>query len=243
MPLSFVQLNIETDKHLEKIRPLLASRRPDVVCLQELFEDDIPFFEELLGATCFFVRMKHYTRESRGLGVEGLGIFSRYPMLSTASYQFGGIVGEAPEYDNSSPEAKHETERFMLAVAEIEKDGEAFRIGTTHFPVTRHGEADDLQRAALARFLAITENLGEFVVTGDFNAPRGREVFTALAERFRDNVPAIYATSIDGSIHRAGALPYMVDGVFSTEGYDVSAVEMICGVSDHCALAGTIAKA
>lgn len=241
MPLSFVQLNIETDKHLEKIRPLLESRMPEVVCLQELFEDDIPFFEQLLGASCFFVPMK-LTSRPRGLCVEGVGIFSRFPMRSTEFHQFGGNEGDLMEYDNTSPETKHDTERFVLALAEIEKEGEVFRIGTTHFPVTRGGEADDLQRAALARFLAITEDLREFVVTGDFNAPRRREVFTVLAERFTDNVPEEYLTSIDGSLHRAGALPYMVDGVFSTKGYRVSDVEMICGVSDHCALAGVIQK-
>jgi len=43
-------------------------------------------------------------------------------------------------------------------------------------------------------------------------------------------------------LHRAGPLPYMVDGVFSTGEYGVSKVRLHQGVSDHCAITCTIGR-
>src|SRR3569623_473248 len=112
----------------------------------------------------------------------------------------------------------------MLAMADIERDGEMFRIATTHFPVTAHGEATDFQREDMKNLLSLLEKEGEFVLTGDFNAPRGGEIFAELASRYKDNIPPTITTSIDGMLHRAGQLPHMVDGIFSTPGYLVSNV-------------------
>ena len=80
------------------------------------------------------------------------------------------------------------------------------------------------------------------MLCGDFNAPRGGEIFGLLAQKYKDNVPQKYTTSIDGILHRAGPLPFMVDGLFSTPGYTVSHVEMVCGISDHCALIANVAS-
>ena len=44
-----VSLNIERRKHLNRILPFLQEYKPDVVCMQELFEKDVPYFEQALG--------------------------------------------------------------------------------------------------------------------------------------------------------------------------------------------------
>jgi hypothetical protein len=48
-------------------------------------------------------------------------------------------------------------------------------------------------------------------------------------------------TSIDPKLHRAGALQLMVDGLFTTPGYEASDVMLHTGVSDHCAITARIA--
>ncbi len=238
--LSLVSLNIERDKHLDLVIPFLKERNADVVCLQELFDADIPRIEEALGARCFFLAQNRYPSE-RGAVAEGVGIFTRFPVLDARSLRYAGNEGALALFkEGGTTEEKSATQLYALAFATIEKDGERFKLATTHFPWTENGEADDLQREAVARMLDLMAGEGELILCGDFNAPRGREIFSAIAEKYKDNVPVRYATSIDGSLHRAGPLPYMVDGLFSTPGYAVSDVEMICGISDHCALAAGI---
>ena len=78
------------------------------------------------------------------------------------------------------------------------------------------------------------------VLCGDFNAPRGGEIFTRLATQSRDNVPSHYVTSIDPKLHRAGPLQLMVDGLFSTDGYRLSEVVLHNGVSDHCTITAVV---
>ncbi len=130
----------------------------------------------------------------------------------------------------------------MLAFCEVEKEGTVFKIYNTHFTWTADGEPDDLQRNDMQSMLRILKAAGEFILCGDFNVPRGGELFGLLAEHYKDNVPPHYTTSIDGDLHRRGQLNRMVDGMFSTPGYVVSDFEMVSGVSDHRALVATVSK-
>ena len=233
MALKLISLNIEGRNHLDLVIPFLQTAAPDVVCLMELYEMDLERFRSALGAEIFFVPMN--TREH---GVFGVGILSKFPLTQTEAARYGG-AHELQEFDNRNAEAAHATTRFSLISAEVEKEGELFRICTTHFPVTKEAQATDFQREDMRALLALLKEKEEFVVCGDFNAPRGDEIFGMLTQHYRDNVPARYTSSIDGRLHRAGPLPYMVDGFFTTPRYTAS-VEMVCGVSDHCALVGEV---
>jgi len=242
--LRIVQLNTERSNHLARIRPFLEDTQPDVVCLQEFPEPHIAEFEKLLGAESVFIPMTQYTD---GV-VQGLCLFSRYPVKNKYVERYGGSTDEVPEFDDTSFESIHATVRFSLMACDIETEGEAYHIGTTHFPVTDRGEATDYQRTDMQALLALLRDQGELVFSGDFNAPRGGEIFSTLADRYTDNVPPKYKTSIDLDLHRAGKehaerlSTKMVDGIFSTSGYRVSDVEMTCGVSDHCALVAKVEK-
>ncbi|MBU1500459.1 endonuclease/exonuclease/phosphatase family protein [Patescibacteria group bacterium] len=241
MSLTFAHINIERHRHLARIEPFLRERAPDVVCMQEVFESDIPFFREVLDAECFFVPMTLYPWQE-GTTPEGVALFSRTGFLSTAFHQLGGWEGELTTYLDGTPVEKNETQRYVLATADIEHEGAVYRFGTTHFPVTDKGEMNEIQEGVLKKFLETTDLFTECVISGDFNAPRGREVFSRISEKFIDNVPLQYGSSIDGSLHRAGPIPFMVDGLFSRGGYAVRDVEMVCGVSDHCALVAQVEK-
>jgi endonuclease/exonuclease/phosphatase family metal-dependent hydrolase len=99
----------------------------------------------------------------------------------------------------------------------------------------------DFQRGACDRLLELLDDRS-LVLCGDFNAPRGKEIFSRLAAHWTDHVPLAHTTSLDPVLHRAGALQLMVDGIFSTPDYDVSGVRLHQGVSDHCAITARIGK-
>jgi len=243
MSLSFATVNIEREKHIPRVVAFLKRTQPDVACIQELFESDIPVLKEAFGAGhVFFAPMCWYKTVDGKRALEGVGILSRYPLSAEAIHQYAGNQGEITDFIEGTLEEKSATQKYVIAIADVEHPDGLMRIGTTHFPWTPNGEAEPIQRASLVSLLSVTDTLGEFVLCGDFNAPRGKEIFSGLAERLKDNVPLKYESSIDGELHRAGPLPYMVDGVFSTPGYQVHDVEMVSGVSDHCAFTCLIDK-
>jgi endonuclease/exonuclease/phosphatase family metal-dependent hydrolase len=95
--------------------------------------------------------------------------------------------------------------------------------------------------------MACLQSEKDFALCGDFNAPRGGEIFTTLASHYTDNIPSKYETSIHVALHRAGSVDgarlahLMVDGLFTTSGYAASDVRLEFGVSDHAAIVATIA--
>jgi endonuclease/exonuclease/phosphatase family metal-dependent hydrolase len=237
--ISIVQLNIERDRHFGRIFPFLEKIKPDVLCLQELGEKDIALFEKNTGMmTCFYVPVAY--QNYRGTPeVFGLGIFSRLPVLENGAKYYHGNAEYIPTFSRSD----QNTVNHILAYCDIKKGDSIFRIGTTHFTWTPDGNPTDLQRRDLPNLLKALEEMGEIVFTGDFNAPRGGEIFGELATRFVDNVPLKYTTSIDVQFHRNPEIKnMMVDGIFSTKGYSVTDVEMVCGLSDHCGLVAKVSK-
>jgi endonuclease/exonuclease/phosphatase family metal-dependent hydrolase len=242
--IKLIQLNIEHEKHVDVLVPFLQTQQPDVVCLQEINLSTVPTIERALGAQSYFVPM------ARGVEREaaGIAIFSRWPLVKKQVFWYGGSTEELPLFNTTDFETKHNSVRFSLAVADIDIRGVEFRVGVTHFPVTDKGEVTDFQRQDLERLLSILATQGEIIFSGDFNAPRGGEIFGKLAAAYQDNVPLQYKTSIDIPRHRNGAVrpqelaDKMVDGLFTTPGYQASQVRLQDGVSDHCAIVAHIAK-
>lgn len=238
--LTLIQLNIEESRHLGRIIPFLEERQPNILCLQELNKKDIPHILDALSETTTYV-FSPMMHTSDGT-VIGIGIFSSHPLQETFVLPYTNPQGQEYPRDNTDIHTKHATETRIVTGADIETDEGMIRILTTHFTWSTEGKPDDYQRNDMTAMLSILDTLGDFVLTGDFNAPRGGEIFALLTKKYTDNVPPKYKTSIDGNLHKAGPLPYMVDGIFSTSAYDVTNVEMICGVSDHCALIAQITK-
>ena len=238
----FLQLNIENIRHLERISTFLSANTFDVVCFQELREQDIPLFEEILSMKCFFAPMMLRTSTVPEGAPEGVGIFTNLPIQKNSKEYYWGNGDVSVKFDTTNALTKRNTQSYVLVWCDVVKDGEVFRIASTHFTWTPNGQADDAQREDTESLFKLLENAGEFVITGDFNAPRGRETFTKFAERYTDNIPPEYTTSIDGDLHRDGPLELMVDAVFSTSSYKVSEVKRECGLSDHCGFTGIIEK-
>lgn len=245
--ISLVSLNVERSKHLDLVCPFLKQQQADVVCVQELMQKDCARIAEACNVKdYFFMPMARLVTEMPGEAY-GIGIFSRALVVAHGEDHYVRIEGQLPESDPADIDTYNNANRMVVWV-DVEKDGIVFRIATTHFTWSPHGESTEKQRTDIQNLCATFGSLGELVLTGDFNAPRGGEIFGILADHLKDNIPAKHVTSLDASLHRAGKTrpqelaDKMVDGVFSTPGYTVSNVELIPGISDHCAITATISK-
>jgi endonuclease/exonuclease/phosphatase family metal-dependent hydrolase len=241
--LSFVQLNIERNKHLQRFIPLLQREKPDVVCLQEVIESYIPEIEKGIGMKVVrFAPMTIWSDNDVNTGIKmGVAIFSRLEAKDIV-VDYYVVNGKKPGEMTFFERGPHQQETIqkVLLSAVFEKDGKEYRIGTTHFTWTPDGEASDTQREDVQAFLKALSKYPEIVFSGDLNAPRGKEIFETIAKEYHDNIPKDLVTSIDQELHRVKGIMLMVDSLFSTPGYEVSNVRTTFGVSDHCAIAADI---
>lgn len=249
--MKLISLNIERSKHLDLVLPFLREQQADVVCLQEVIERDFDALQEAIGAVERVYAPCIYHPAEIELALEGDAIFSRVPLASQEVRYYRGTADDIKTMrlsEKGDPTDAATDQTCALVLVDVEIEDARFSVGTTHFTWTPKGAATDEQRTDMRALLSI---LGEreVVLTGDFNAPRGGEIFAMLAERFKDNVPPHHKTSIDITIHRAGRdRPHeladkMVDGLFTSSDYVAESVELVNGVSDHMAIVATIRKA
>ena len=240
--LKLLSVNIERDKHTERILDLIVRERPDVLCLQEILERDIPLFEGTFGAKCDFVPMCIFParhNKSNTDEVYGFGMFSVLPTSRVRSAYYAenqdGVV--LCDDEETTP-----CNRALLC-ADIEKDGDIYSVATTHFTWTPHGYSNARQERDLIPFLQLLAKEEKFILCGDLNAPRGMKTFETLASMYTDNIPDEYLTSLDPELHRThGAKQFMVDALFTTSQYHTSNVRLEFGVSDHAAIIANIEK-
>lgn len=235
-----ISLNVERSKHLDRFVPFLRAEMPDIVCLQELVSDDIPRIQHEAGlAHCHYVPMAVHPLDGKTFGV---GILARAAFSATDFLVYAGTGHGTLLFDRRSPESRLESCRYVVARAELDVAGERMTVGTTHFPWTPDGNPRPYQTEAVQRMIASLEE-NEIILTGDFNAPRGGQVFGAMARVWRDCVPPDATTSLDPDLHRAGPLELMVDGIFATHHYAVRDVRLHAGVSDHQANSARVGRA
>ena len=238
--MKLVSINIEAAKHLDLVRGFLELENPDVICMQEVFEEDAKFFAKHFDLDYRYVGMtkKHDTRNSTGLGIWGLAILSRYKILSDHTDFYVGSEDLLETYDHTD---KGGVRKALLCV-EVEEDDRKWRFANTHFTWTPNGQPTEDQRVHLEKLLEFLEKYPDIILCGDFNAPRGGEVWSKLALVYKDNIPDTVKTTVDKNNHIAGDLQLVVDGLFTTPEYGVSNVEVLDGLSDHCAIVAEIEK-
>lgn len=238
-PLTILQLNIEGDRHYQRILPLIEKEQPDVLCFQEVYEADLNIFQSAYPYLLFapLVIIQQDTNVGLvGRGRFGIAIFSKLPFLSTEKMYYVGNEKTLHVYINGQPNLFNRAVIFV----EIEFEGKRFRIATTHFTWSHGGSVTEEQQRDLDAMLPIIKELKPLIFTGDFNAPRGKAIFAQLASVLKDNVPVHLQTSIDQNFHRVKGLQLMVDGFFTSPEFTVTEIEMIDGVSDHQALLGKV---
>lgn len=234
MAIRFISANIERDRHIDKIRNLIQKENPDVICFQEIMQDKAQVLASAFGYFCLFTpTTRHEMVDDQW---EGIAVLSRYPFYDIHLHQYAG-PNETPAVFTKFPvSVLHQTRRYLLQVVDLRIENKMYRFANTHFTWSPDGQADEFQRLHLKQMLAYLQTYPSFILSGDFNAPRGREIFSTIAEHYKDNIPHHYETSLDKDLHRCGYLPYMVDGLFSTPDYKIREVELVFGVSDHAAI-------
>lgn len=241
MSLKVLTLNIEGDKHFDRFPQVIRQEDPDVLCLQEVYAADMAKLEALFGMHGSFqpevnlVAVNKYHFSPRGL--QGNALFTRQPHESRFRY-FVGSPEHIPVFQENDPNAVNR----VLLWTKVVQENQEFTIGSTHFTWTPNGETNETQRRDLQSLFAIIDSIGEIILCGDFNAPRGKEAHRRLSERLTDTVPATVQTTIDGSLHYAGPLMLVVDGIFTTAGYCAEPCRVLTGISDHCGLVTTVVR-
>lgn len=248
MALSLVSLNINWDCQMRTVEPFLRSCGADVALLQEVYDADIPRLKEMLGMGHVQFSQSMRISTDRGVLGEGEAIFSRFPLTDVGTLPYAGSAGPEYLYDENPETWDRGYEARALTAATVTKDGISYRLLTTHFTWTKDGESTEAQQEDMRRMLALLQEEDSFVLAGDFNAPRGLPSFALLAERYKDNIPPQYVTSLDVSRHRSGATAgdrlsrLMVDGLFTTPEYKATNVKLTFGVSDHAAIEAEIER-
>lgn len=240
--LKLLTCNIEGDKHLEQVIALLKAERPDVVCLQEVLGQNVSQLKEALSMEGEFVPTMLINEENAvgfPAGSEwGVLMMTNQKDATFSKHFYVRHADGIPNFGYMEPNA---TNRVLL-VSDIVKDTTLFRIITTHFTWTPDGKASDEQREDFSSMLKKLDSYSEFVLCGDFNAPRGEEIWDTLAGRYQDTIPSDITTTIDPTVHRVTTIQLVVDGIFTTSEYEVSEVKLFDGVSDHKPISAIISK-
>lgn len=238
--LKVVSINIERDLHHDLVTDFLLKERPDVVCMQEVFKDDLEIYSSVLSMDYVFAPMCFFRRkDTESVGLMGVAVFAKNISSSKSFY----IVGDGVDIPKHVHKASL-TQRNIINLPLLCVSVENFSISTFHFTWTPEGVSTDYQKQDVINLIGVLDTqVKDFVLMGDSNCPRGLESFDMFAQKYKDNIPAEYDSSIDENLHRVKGLKQMVDVCFSTSDYDVKNVRLVSGVSDHKAVVAEIYKA
>lgn len=237
--LKILSINIEGHKHLKRWLPVVKKLQPDVLCLQEVFACDVTEIGTELDMSVQMVPTIDISKEHKYalelLGEAGIAILTNLPATEIEVSQYGG-----PEEIGFFQEP-NDGKRLLIQTT-VTKGDEKYSVATTHFTWSKNGEPSELQRQDFSRLKPIIESYDELILCGDFNSPRGGEMFSKFTELLTDNLPEKYTTTIDEKLHYAGKLDLVVDTIFSTRNYNVKNCHLIAGLSDHMGVWGEIAN-
>lgn len=233
--LKIISLNIEFNKHLDLILPFFRKENADVLLLQEVLEENLEFLHKNLQMDYIFIPLCR-VKFSDAVKTLGIATFSKIRIIKSKTLHFLGNPKKVPLIDRTEPEKMNR----VILVTWISKNSQEFCLINTHFTWAPDGGPNFRQRVDLDKLLKLLIPLEKFVLAGDFNAPRGREIFDTLAKYYKDNIPQNVTTTIDKNLHVAGDLQLVIDGLFTTKSYNTENIRVVGGVSDHCAIIGTI---
>jgi len=168
-------------------------------------------------------------------GVFGVAIFGRGNGTFGGKYYFKRRGNRLPYY-HGHPNAGN---RALVWYA-LTGGSQKLMVATTHFTWSKKGQATGKQRREARSLINIVDNIKPDVLCGDFNAPRGGEIFDCISKRLVDRIPQDTITTLDPELHYAGKLDLVVDGFFTQPRLSVEKVNLIGGISDHCAVVGII---
>jgi len=235
--INIVSLNIEFNRNFDRFLPFLKRQKPEVVLLQEVLDKDIPYLEQALGMQSTFAPIARLCRGDIDCNF-GMATFSSLPIVEVRTEYYRGRQDSLPILSSETAD----TIPRALLITKIIKEKEPYCFINTHFTWTPDAKPNQYQQQDLEIMLQLLQKMSAFVLCGDFNAPRGMIIFDTLAAKYKDNIPSQITTTIDKNLHKAGDLNLVVDGLFTTPGYEVDSLEILDGLSDHCAVVTKIRK-
>ena len=241
--MKLICINIELNQHTERVLSFLKKENPDVVCIQELLEEDFPIYKKELGMEGIFESFSFIRDLHRPEVIgkkQGIAIFSKKIINSSLCFYEGKKDNLLVTFEEYSTDEKYRKNKVLLWVDVKDSEGDNFKFITTHLPATIEGSVTEHQLEVIDLLLRELQKIPEFVLCGDTNAPRGREAFARLADKYKDNIPKEYITSIDQNLHRKKGIMFMVDGLFTTPCYKAENVKLVDGLSDHMAIVADI---
>lgn len=236
-----ISLNIEGDRHLnQRVLPFLRSSKADLFCLQEVYQADVQqIVESLGGQTYIFQALYNITNQNRWQinprGPWGLLVVSQKPHTKFTRFCYN--LGDSVDVEQP-PDLIRQTacQRWVLMSETQDENGKTYRVATTHFTWSAGGESTALQLADARELKSWLSDWPDFVLMGDLNAPRSGETFRLISQSLRDWLPASIESTLDPNLHYAAPLKLVVDACLTTANYQATNLEVICGVSDHCAI-------
>lgn len=244
--MKIISINIERDLHVDTVVPFLKNEKPEVFCMQEIFEDQIDLYKNEFQMECIYKPMGLWDsskscKENKGIREFGIAIFAKNIKESKYEYIAGGEDSLSLYISSDRIGDRNNINTLVMWVKILSRDGKEYNIANTHFTWTYEGTATPFQIEDAKKLINILDNnLEEFILMGDTNAPRGRETFDMIANHFKDNIPKEYTTSIDQNLHRVKGLEYMIDCLFTKGDIRIEKVKLIDGVSDHMAVVGEV---
>ncbi len=252
--MKLISLNIEGNKHWERVLPYIEKEKPDVLCVQEIFADDITRITDAFQMDSTYIPMHLECEMKENVGSckdIGVAIFSKYPFKNIQHHTYYSPAPHLKQLmiNDENPQSIREINRQVLAVADIHIENHVFTVGTTHFTWTPDGKPSTDQYTDADSLLATLSDIPSIILCGDFNVPRGHnDIYEKFVERYSDAIPHSYTCSFDQNLHRVGNIPerwanvgkYMVDYFFLSPHYRAENVRLQSGISDHYAVVGEI---
>ena len=238
MEIKILNLNIEGDKHLSQVIRLVEQEKPDVVCLQEVFEEDFHLFHRQFNMKGIFMPAVWIDSPGApGVGKQGpfgVALLSLLAGEFRGNYYFKRRKPSLPRY-KGKPNAGNRS----LVWQKIDNGP---MIAATHFTWSKNGQTTQKQRRELASLSQLLDKLQPDILCGDFNTARGGELWVQLLERFTDNIPPEVDNTLDPVLHYAKGYKIVVDGFFTspTSKIMVKSLKLIDKASDHLAVSAII---
>jgi endonuclease/exonuclease/phosphatase family metal-dependent hydrolase len=242
-----ITLNVELNRHHERVLALVAREAPAVLCFQEATESLLLQLADRYEAVFLPYVLRTIAGETIPEGLAVLVDRSRGEIRETREYRHVFAPGEVRHYDEDLPFLNV---NYGTLLAQLGVDGEVYTIGSTHGAWTPQGrEPDAGQTAAISRFVSELAGEAPHVMVGDFNVPRRLSpLYSLLTSLYTDAIPESVTSTLDPTYHRLGSLPekaelfrdFVVDYVFTQPPYTATNVRTIAGVSDHMAVVADI---
>lgn len=228
--IKLVDINIEGDKHLDRVISFLKNEDADIVCIQEAIKNNIDLLMGNIYQYYSYAPMLTMNRQPN-MPSKGLLVLTKDKPEKAEIKYYVGNANDLP-ISTGDPTSSNKA----LVSIQIQKNNLQFNISTTHFTWSLGGKTTEQQLSHFALLKNLLKDRNDLILCGDFNAPRGREIFTELSSMYKDNIPSNIISTIDPGLHKIKNLKLVVDGLFTSHHYVVENIRLVEGISDHKAI-------